>query len=312
MCTGHIPVLFDEALELLNLKSGNTVVDGTLGGAGHARAILENIVPNGLLIGIDKDEAAIQRGELYLAQYSHNIELVHSDFKNIAKILQELGVKQIDAAILDLGVSSYQLDDAKRGFSYKYNSRLDMRMNQDNDVTAEYIVNRYSQEELERLIKEYGEEKWAARIAEFIVTERKCKQIETTEDLVEVIKKAIPKAARRNGRHPAKRTFQALRIEVNKELESLDTALSKYIEYLSPNGRLAVITFHSLEDRIVKSTFKKLQGACECPKDLPVCICGSKKIGRVITKKPIIPDESEIDNNPRARSAKLRVFEKGS
>lgn len=310
MNDGHISVLFKESIYCLNLKPGNIVVDGTLGGGGHAKAILERIIPGGLLIGIDKDESAIKRCENRLAYWKNNIEFINDDFKNIKTILYRLNIRSIDAVILDLGVSSYQLDEADRGFSYKQNAKLDMRMDQSNKLTAEYIINRYSQEDLARLIKENAEEKWAARIAGFIVKARQDKPIVSTGELVEIIKKAIPLKARKDGPHPAKRTFQALRIEVNNELEGLEKSIWDYVEHLSPKGRIAIITFHSLEDRIVKNALKKMQNPCECPSDFPVCVCGKKSLGRIVTKKPICPNEKEIEKNPRSRSAKLRIFEK--
>ncbi|HBU11939.1 MAG TPA: 16S rRNA (cytosine(1402)-N(4))-methyltransferase [Clostridiales bacterium] len=307
---GHKPVLFRETLAALNLKPGDTVVDGTLGGAGHARGILERIMPGGLLVGIDKDTAAIKRGKERLREYGSTVVLIESDFKSITKILDGLHINKVDGALLDLGVSSFQLDQAERGFSYHQDAPLDMRMNQSGALTAYDVVNRYSKEDLCNVIREYGEEKWAARIAEFVTEERKTKEIETTQELVRVIKKAIPRAVRSDGAHPARKTFQAIRIEVNGELEGLGAALEQYVYALKEGGRLAVITFHSLEDRIVKQTFKKLHDPCECPKDFPVCVCGKKSEVTLVTRKPVTPAQEEIEGNARARSAKLRVVKK--
>lgn len=307
---GHIPVLYQETLEALNLGPGKTIVDGTLGGGGHASGILKAISPGGRLIGIDRDAAAIKRCQKRLFEYQGITTFVHDNFKNVKQILSDLGIKQIDGAVLDLGVSSYQLDESERGFSYQNDAPLDMRMDQSSAFSAYNVVNEYSEEELCRMIKEYGEEKWAARIAKFIAEERRKKKIETTQQLTEIIKKAIPAAARREGPHPAKRTFQAIRIEVNGELTELSKALEDYVSVLGSGGRLAVIAFHSLEDRIVKQTFRKLFDPCECPKDFPVCVCGKVSQIKIITKKPILPGNEEQERNPRARSAKLRTAEK--
>lgn len=308
--SGHVPVLYEKTLEALNLSNGKVIVDGTLGGAGHAKGILERISPDGRLIGIDKDAAAIERCAQRLAKHKEQITLVHSDFKQIRDVLQGLGIEQIDGAVLDLGVSSFQLDEGERGFSYNEDALLDMRMDRDNAFSARDVVNGYAEDELCRVIRAFGEEKWAARIAQFIVKERKHESIETTGRLVETIKKAIPAGARRDGPHPAKRTFQAIRIEVNGELKGLETAIEDYASVLKSDGRLAIITFHSLEDRIVKQTYKRLFDPCECPKDFPICICGKQSQIKIVTKKPVLPDETELEDNPRARSAKLRVAEK--
>ncbi len=307
---GHIPVLYEETLDALNLKNGQTVVDGTMGGGGHSQGILERILPGGRLIGIDKDTAAIERCKKRLESFEDNILFVHDDFKHIEEILKENGIGKIDGAVLDLGVSSYQLDEGERGFSYQQEAPLDMRMNRHSALCAKTVVNEYSQNELTRILREYGEEKWAARIAKFIVDARSQKEIETTEELTQLIKNAIPAAARREGPHPAKRSFQAIRIEVNSELSDLGKALESYVQALKSGARLAVITFHSLEDRIVKQTFKKLFDPCECPKDFPICVCGKTSQVKLVTRKPIIPGEQELEDNPRARSAKLRVVEK--
>ncbi len=307
---GHVPVLYRETLEALNLQDGGLYVDGTLGGAGHSTGILEASAPGGKLIGIDKDMAAIGRCGERLAGYKDRITLVHDDFKNIRQILDRLNIEKIDGAVLDLGVSSFQLDEGERGFSYNEPAPLDMRMDRNNPLTAQRVVNEYGEEALRQVIRDYGEEKWASRIAQFIVAERKKKPIETTLELVEIIKSAIPAGARRNGPHPAKRTFQAIRIEVNAELTGLSQAIDDYVSVLESGGRLAVITFHSLEDRIVKQTFKRLFDPCECPKDFPVCVCGKESQVRILTRKPVLPTELELETNPRARSAKLRVAEK--
>lgn len=307
---GHVPVLYQETIDALNLKNGQTVADGTMGGGGHAQGILERILPDGRLIGIDKDTAAIERCKKRLEQFEDNILFVHDDFKSIMEVLKTNGIEKIDGAVLDLGVSSYQLDEGGRGFSYQQDAPLDMRMNRDSTLSAKTVVNEYSQNELTRILREYGEEKWAARIAKFIVEARSQQEIGTTEELTQIIKNAIPAAARREGPHPAKRSFQAIRIEVNGELAGLGQALEDYVEALSSGARLAVITFHSLEDRIVKQTFKKLFDPCECPKDFPICVCGKTSQIKLVTRKPIIPGEQELNENPRARSAKLRVVEK--
>lgn len=307
---GHVSVLLKESIEAMNLSSGMVVVDGTLGGGGHTEEILKKVLPKGIVIGIDKDIEAIKRVSEHLKEYKNNLILVHDDFKNIKNILRSNNIESIDAAILDLGVSSFQLDDETRGFSYQKNAELDMRMNEESSLSALEVVNTYSERELERIIREYGEERWASRIAKFIVSNRKENQIRTTEDLNQVIKAAIPKGARKDGPHPSKRTFQAIRIEVNKELTGLDKACEDFADCLKPNGRLAVITFHSLEDRIIKQTFNKLKNPCTCPPDAPICICGKKPIANLVVRKAIIPSEEEIQINPRSRSAKLRVIEK--
>jgi 16S rRNA (cytosine1402-N4)-methyltransferase len=307
---GHTPVLYGETLELLKLQKGQTIVDGTLGGAGHARGILESITPGGTLVGIDQDADAIERCAKRLEDYRDSVRLARDDFKNITAVLDGLGIDGIDGALLDLGVSSFQLDECERGFSYNADAPLDMRMDKNNGLDAAYVVNGYKQEELARIIREYGEERWAARIAEFIVKNRIQENIETTGQLVRIIKQAIPKGARSGGPHPAKRTFQAIRIEVNGELNGLGQAMEDYARVMKRGGRLAVITFHSLEDRIVKQAFRRLHDPCECPKDLPVCVCGKEKMAEIITRRPVRPDDRELKENPRARSAKLRVIEK--
>lgn len=305
----HKTVLLEEAVDALGLRAGMTIVDGTLGGGGHAEAILNRITPGGRLIGIDKDEYAIGRAKERLKEFGDSAVFINEDFKDIKGILGMLDIDGIDGAVLDLGISSFQIDQCNRGFSYKQDSRLDMRMNIKDKKCAAGVVNSYSQQDLERIFLDYGEERWAARIAEFIVRERRLRPIETTGHLVEVIKKAVPSGARKDGPHPARRCFQALRIEVNGELDALKTALSAFVQALNNNARIAVITFHSLEDRIVKQEFKRFEDPCECPKSFPVCVCGKKPLGRVITRKPVLPSDEEIEENSRSRSAKLRVFE---
>lgn len=305
----HISVLLHETIERLNLKPGMTVVDGTLGGGGHAASILERISPGGRLIGIDRDEFALGQARERLKDFD-NVEYVHGNFRDIKSILGMLDIKGIDGAVLDLGVSSFQLDQCNRGFSYKQDSRLDMRMNKEDKTCAADIVASYAQRDLERIFRDYGEERWAARIAEFIVRERSQRPITTTTELVDVIKKAVPSGARKDGPHPGRRVFQALRIEVNGELDAVKAALSDFVNMLSDGGRIAVITFHSLEDRIVKQEFRRIERPCECPESFPVCICGKVSAGKVITGKPVLPTEEETEENSRSRSAKLRVFER--
>lgn len=305
----HVSVLLDECIEGLNIKSDGIYVDGTMGGAGHSSEIIKKLSENGTLIGIDQDTCALKASSERLKEYK-NVTFVHDNFKNIKKVLSDLGINGVDGILLDLGVSSYQLDEPERGFSYMHDAPLDMRMNADNEFCAWNVVNEYSKEDLIRIIRDFGEERWASRIAEFIVEARAEKNIDTTFELVDVIKAAIPASARRDGPHPAKRTFQAIRIEVNGELDILQQALNDCIEMLNSRGRLCVITFHSLEDRITKTVYKKNQNPCTCPPEFPVCICNKKPTIKIITKKPIIPSENEIDTNPRSRSAKLRIAEK--
>lgn len=305
----HISVLLNEAIEGLNIKKDGIYVDGTLGGAGHSKEIVKRL-GNGKLVGIDQDADAIKKATEELKEFKDKVIIVHNNFKNIDVIMKEQNISGIDGLLLDLGVSSHQLDEGDRGFSYNKNSFLDMRMDISQDLSGWDVVNKYSKKELERIIKEYGEERWAARIAEFIETERQIKAIDTTGDLVDVIKKAIPSGARKDGPHPAKRTFQAIRIEVNKELEILKDSINKAVKLLNTGGRICIITFHSLEDRIVKETFKELNLDCICPPEMPICVCNKKKELNIVTKKPILPSEKEIEFNPRARSAKLRIGEK--
>lgn len=305
----HISVLRDECIEGLKIRPDGIYVDGTLGGAGHAAEVLKRLGPDGRLIGIDQDEAAVANGQEKLGMFS-NVTIVRDNFSNFAAIMETLGIQTVDGVLLDLGVSSKQLDDGERGFSYMQDAPLDMRMDRRNPRTAAEIVNQYSQEELRKIIQDFGEERWSARIASFIVQEREKEPIRTTGDLVRIIKEAVPKGARQDGPHPAKRTFQALRIEVNQELSILEDAIREMAERLSPGGRICILTFHSLEDRIVKQTFRSLENPCTCPKDFPVCVCGKKQVLRVITRKPILPGVEEVKENPRSRSAKLRIAER--
>jgi 16S rRNA (cytosine1402-N4)-methyltransferase len=305
----HVSVLLNECLEGLNIKENGIYVDCTLGGAGHSSEILKRLSADGLLIGIDQDTDALNAAKERLKEYK-NVKYVHNNFYNIDSILEELQIPKVDGILMDLGVSSYQLDEAERGFSYMKDAPLDMRMNKDNDFSAFNVVNDYSQEELYRIIKEYGEEKFAKRVAGFIVDRRKIKKIETTLELVDIIKAAIPAKARREGPHPAKRTFQAIRIEVNGELEILNKAIEDGVNRLNKDGRMAIITFHSLEDRIVKLKFRQLQDPCECPKELPMCVCGKKPVVKLISRKAIEPTEKEVEENPRSRSAKLRIVKR--
>lgn len=304
----HVPVLLNETIEGLNIKEDGIYVDGTLGGGGHTYEILKR-VPRGKVIGIDQDEYAINTAKERLKEFS-NFIAVKDNFKNISDVLDNLNIDKIDGMILDLGVSSFQLDIPERGFSYRYDAPLDMRMDKNQKISARHVINGYDERELTRIIQEYGEEKWAARIAKFIVKEREEEFIDTTSQLVRIIKKAIPKKVRQDGSHPAKKTFQAIRIEVNKEIQILENAITDAVGRLNKNGRICIITFHSLEDRIVKQTFNYLYKDCICPPKIPKCICDKKREIKIITKKPIFPSTEEIDINNRARSAKLRISEK--
>ncbi len=304
----HVSVLLNESIEQLNIKEDGIYVDGTLGGGGHSLEIAKRLT-TGRLIGIDQDKNAIAAAKKRLADHLDKVTFVHDNFSNIANILEELEIDGIDGMLMDLGVSSHQLDEAERGFSYMHDAPLDMRMDVRNSFSAYNVVNEYSAQELTDIIYRYGEDKWAKRIAEFIVNERAIKPIETTYELVSVIKKAVPKGARKDGPHPAKRTFQAIRIEVNGELAILDKTVDDAAERLNVGGRLCIITFHSLEDRLIKNAFKRQEDPCICPKEFPVCVCGKKPLGKAVTRKPIIPSDEELELNPRARSAKLRVFE---
>lgn len=305
----HISVLYKETLEALSLKDGGVWIDGTLGGGGHSHGILER-ASGGRLIGIDRDKEAIAAAGERLAEFGDRFTAVNGNFSDVKEILKKLNVDKADGAVLDLGVSSYQLDNAERGFSYMQNSRLDMRMNSEDEQDAEKVVNEYTKEELSRIFYDYGEEKWSRRIAEFIEEKRKIKPIKTTFELSELVRAAIPKGARRDVSHPEKRVFQAIRIEVNGELRILKQAVEDFIDVLKPGGRLAIITFHSLEDRIVKSTFKELAAGCVCPREFPVCVCGHNPKIKIITGKPILPTQEELTENSRSKSAKLRVAEK--
>ena len=296
----HISVLFDECMEGLNIKPDGIYVDGTMGGGGHSSGICSRLSEEGTFIGIDRDEDAHRAAQARLAEYPCRKIFVQSNYSDIKEVLDEIGIDKIDGALLDLGVSSFQLDNPERGFSYMQDAPLDMRMNQQDDLTAYDVVNNMDARELKEIISKYGEERWAARIAEFIVKKRNEKPLESTAELVDVIKAAIP----------AKRTFQALRIHVNDELGQLERAIEAFCDVLAPKGRLCVITFHSLEDRIVKDIIAKRVNPCTCPKEFPVCICGKKPDIKKITGKPIVPSPEELEVNPRSRSAKLRIAEK--
>lgn len=304
----HISVLLEESINGLNIKEDGIYLDATLGGAGHSKEIVKRLV-SGKLIGIDQDEDAIKKSSQVLKDFGEKVIIRKSNFVDFDIVLDDLGIDKIDGALLDLGVSSYQLDTGERGFSYHQDFPLDMRMDQTKSIDAKYVVNNYSKEALEEIIFKYGEERWASRIAQFIVDERKNKEIATTYDLVEVIKKAIPKAQRLD-KHPAIKTFQSIRIEVNDELNIIDKTITKIVNRLNKKGRLCIITFHSLEDRIVKNTFKYLEKDCICDPRAPICTCDKKSQIKIITKKPILPSDLEINTNPRSRSAKLRVVEK--
>lgn len=309
MTFSHYSVLLQETITNLNIKADGIYVDGTLGGGGHALEVVKCLSKGGRLFGIDQDDAALQAAEKRLSAYQDRVTLVRSNYCNIREALAQYGVKQVDGIVLDLGVSSYQLDTEERGFSYRFDTKLDMRMDRRQTLTAEAIVNGYTESELFRIIRDYGEEQFAKNIAKHIVRFREEKPIETTGELNEIIKAAIPAKMRQNG-HPSKRIFQAIRIECNRELEVLRDSLDTMIEMLAPGGRLCIITFHSLEDRLVKAAFKRQENPCTCPSEFPVCVCGKKPQGRVVTKKPILPSEEELQENSRSKSAKLRVFEK--
>lgn len=305
----HVPVLYNEVIESLDIKPDGIYIDGTVGGGGHSSGICEKLSENGRLIAVDRDTAALNAASARLEEYKCRKEFIHANYSDIETISEVAGGK-VSGILLDLGVSSFQLDNAERGFSYMHDAAMDMRMNEDDLLTAYDVVNSYSEAELTRIIKEYGEEKWASRIAKFIVIERKEKPIERTGQLVEIIKAAIPAAARREGPHPAKRTFQAIRIEVNAELEHLRKAVQELPDLLEVGGRIAIITFHSLEDRIVKNEFDRRLNPCTCPKEFPVCVCGKVSDVAKVYRKPLIPSAEELELNPRSRSAKLRVLEK--
>lgn len=306
----HRSVLLKETIDGLDIKPDGIYVDGTLGGAGHSYEICRRLGQGGRLIGIDQDGEAIEAAKQRLMPYQRLTTIARSNYENAAAILDELGIEKIDGMLLDLGVSSYQLDNAARGFSYREDAPLDMRMDTRQTLTAADIVNQYSEAELYRMIRDYGEDRFAKNIAKHIVCSRSRKPIETTFELVEIIKAAIPARVRAAGGHPAKQTFQAIRIELNRELDVLEHSIDTIIERLKPGGRLCIITFHSLEDRIVKVRFRENETPCICPPEFPVCVCGRKSRGSVITRKPILPSAEETEANPRAKSAKLRIFER--
>ncbi len=305
----HYSVMLEETVDALCVKEGGIYVDGTLGGGGHSAEILKR-AKNVRLVGIDRDSDALRAAEMRLSDFENQITLVHDNFSNVASILDGLGIDKIDGMVLDLGVSSYQLDNSERGFSYIVDAALDMRMNRSDEKTAYDVVNGYSEERLSQIFFSYGEEKWAKRIAKFIVDRRKIAPVRTTGELSNIVRDAIPKGAREGIAHPEKRVFQAVRIEVNGELEILERTIKDIVGSLKGGGRLAVITFHSLEDRIVKQTFSELSKGCVCPPDFPVCVCGKKPQVKIITRKPILPTEEELKINSRSKSAKLRVCEK--
>jgi 16S rRNA (cytosine1402-N4)-methyltransferase len=309
----HQPVMLKEVLEGLKVKPEGIYLDCTLGGAGHSEAILKNLtgtIPGGRLIALDQDPAAIEAAEIRLAPFKERVVLVRANFIVLAEILDQLDLQEIDGVLFDLGTSSHQLDEPARGFSYQHDAPLDMRMDPEQALTAKDLVNNLTEDELKKIIKDFGEERWASRIAAFICEGRKTHPIETTGQLVEIIKKAIPAGARRQGPHPAKRTFQALRIAVNKELEILESSVFSAVQALRSGGRICVITFHSLEDRIIKDLYRRLAQSCTCPREFPVCICGGRQVIKIITSRPVLPSAVELESNPRARSAKLRIAEK--
>ena len=304
----HNPVMLNECIEGLKIRSDGIYVDGTLGGAGHSKKIVENLSQEGKLIGIDRDEEALSAAKEKLKNYQ-NVIYVHDNHDNIKQILENLGIEKVDGILLDLGVSSYQLDEKERGFSYLGENELDMRMDKSQELDAKFVINNYKEEDLARIIFEYGEERFSRQIAKNICICRKNKEITTTKELVDIIDKSIPAFAKKDG-HQAKRTFQAIRIEVNNEIKPLKNTIKDCIDVLNAEGRLCVITFHSLEDRAVKDSFIEANGKCTCPSDLPYCVCGAKKIGNIITRKPIIATKEEQEENTRSKSAKLRIFEK--
>lgn len=306
----HVSVLLEEVIENLNIKPDGIYVDGTLGGAGHASEVCRRLNKQGTLVGIDQDDTAIQASTERLSAFDNKIHIVKSNYVHMKEVLQELQIDKVDGILLDLGVSSYQLDHAERGFSYMEDAPLDMRMDQQQTLSAMDIVNEYPEHELYRIIKEYGEERFAKSIARNICQARRAKKIETTFELVDIIRRSMPAKARNGKGHPAKRTFQAIRIECNHELEVLRNALDEMVDLLNDQGRLCIITFHSLEDRMVKLSFRNDEDPCVCPPGFPVCVCGNVSRGKVITRKPILPSEEELERNSRSKSAKLRVFEK--
>ena len=307
----HRSVLLEETVNGLNIRPDGIYVDGTLGGGGHAYEICRRLGDKGSIVGIDQDEAAIEAAGIRLKDFGEKVTIVRSNYCEMKSVLQRLGIDKVDGIVLDLGVSSYQLDTAERGFSYREDAPLDMRMDRRQTMTARDIVNDYSEKDLYRVIRDYGEDKFARNIAKHIVIEREKRSIETTGQLTEIIRGAIPMKFQKKSGHPAKRTFQAIRIELNRELDVLKNSLDEMIDLLNPGGRLCIITFHSLEDRIVKSVFKKNEAPCTCPKDFPVCVCGKVSKGSILTRKPILPGPEEMEENSRSKSAKLRIFERG-
>ena len=305
----HISVLLNESVDALGINPDGIYVDGTMGGGGHSEAVVSRLSPKGILIGIDRDTEALDASKKRLSAFD-NVRYAHNNYKNVKDVIEEYGIDSIDGAVLDLGVSSYQLDCKERGFSYMEDAPLDMRMNRQNSKSAYDVINTYSEKELADIFFKYGEEKFSRKIAAIIADRRKDKPVETTLELVDIIKAAIPERFRQKGSHPAKRVFQAVRIEVNGELEDLRYALDNFFDVLKPGGRLSVITFHSLEDRIVKTAFNDYATGCTCPKDFPICVCGKKPRGKVITRKPVLPTDEECEYNKRSKSAKLRVVEK--
>lgn len=308
----HKSVLLDECIENLNIQPNGIYVDGTIGGAGHSSEIYKRLNSEGLLIGLDQDMFAVETSTKRLEEVGSEAKfrVVNTNFKNIFKACEELKVERVDGILLDLGVSSHQLDEASRGFSYQHDAPLDMRMDRNQRLSAYEVINQYSEQEIYRIIRDYGEEKWASRIAKFIVEAREKQPIKTTYELVDIIKRAVPSAARRDGPHPAKRTFQAIRIAVNDELNILNNTIEDCVALLKPGGRLCIITFHSLEDRIVKIQFNKEVNPCTCPVSFPACVCGKKPRAVLVNRKPIVSSQEELETNPRARSAKLRVLER--
>lgn len=305
----HKSVLLNETIDGLNIKPDGIYVDGTLGGGGHAYEVCRHLGEKGSIIGIDQDAAAIEAASARLKDFGEKVTIVRSNYCDMKSKLHELGIDKVDGIVLDLGVSSYQLDTAERGFSYREDAPLDMRMDTRQKMTARDIVNDYTEADLYRVIRDYGEDKFAKNIAKHIVQARAVKPVETTAELSEIIRASIPMKFQKKSGHPAKRTFQAIRIELNRELDVLRDSLDDMIDLLNPGGRLCIITFHSLEDRIVKSAFRKNENPCTCPPDFPVCVCGKKSKGSIITKKPILPSEEELEYNSRSKSAKLRIFE---
>lgn len=306
----HVSVLLKETIDGLNINPDGIYVDGTLGGGGHAYEVCKHLSSKGRLIGIDQDSEALEAARERLSEFEDKVTMVRSNYCEIDTILKDLDIDKVDGIVLDLGVSSYQLDNLERGFSYKADAPLDMRMDTRQMITASDVVNNYSENELYRIIRDYGEDRFAKNIAKHIVMARKKKPLTTTGELSEIVKESIPMKFQAKGGHPAKKTFQAIRIEVNNELKVLKDSIDTMIEHLNPGGRICIITFHSLEDRIVKTKFRENENPCICPPDFPVCVCGKVSKGKVITRKPIIPSEEEIVNNKRAKSSKLRIFER--